>query len=82
LFAAIRFEDPIATIWRRSRVTTIRHISATAYARLARGWTLPSGFDLAKGIAAVIEETIGIHFLGKGNAVIAVLARVQVAVAA
>lgn len=82
LFAAIHFEDPIATIWRRSRIATIRYISATAYARLARGRTPPSGFHLAKGIAAIIEETVGIHFLGSENAVIAVLAWVQFAVAA
>jgi len=51
------------------------------HARLARGRTLEIGFDLAKGIAASINGIIT-NLLGRGYAVIALLAVVKNAIPA
>src|SRR5208283_5126165 len=51
------------------------------HARLARGRTQIVGFDLAIGVAAIING-IGTDLLGRGHAVIALLARVENAISA
>ena len=53
LLAQIRLDNAITTIAYRARITTIRYVGATGYARLPWGWTLPAGFDLTDGIAAI-----------------------------
>ena len=53
LLAQIRLDNAITTIAYRARITTIRYVGATGYARLPWGWTLPAGFDLTAGIAAI-----------------------------
>ena len=56
----IRLDNAITTVAHWSPITSTRPIGATGYARLPRGWTVPTRFDLTKGVASITIDPVAV----------------------